>query len=85
MCKICKTKPGDIKIIGKYTLKQVVGGKVIGTEDLVLEYYISDDDIPEPYLVSDYVIHRGYECVEKALVETPIKYCPFCGRKLYEE
>lgn len=83
MCKICKTEPGDITSIGEYEIKQMFGDKVVGRECLRLGYYINDDDNPKPYLVTDYVIHDERGCVEKGCIETPITYCPFCGRKLY--
>ena len=85
MCKICMTEPGDITMIDEHTTEMVVKGEVRGRESLEVKLHVNDSDTPEYYLISEFTIFQKHPTtyVDVAEVVLPIKYCPFCGRKLH--
>lgn len=82
MCDICKTEPGDIMRMGQHEVELICNNHVIGKEDLSVYYYVDDEETPSNYIVADYWVNNTYN---KAVVRIPIKFCPFCGRKLHND
>lgn len=82
MCEFCKIEPGNYINYGIQDIELKIGDRVIGEESLDLGYDLSDDKIPEPTLIASYWVDNS---IMKASVTIPIKYCPFCGRKLHKD
>lgn len=82
MCKFCEIEPGDTKDIEELKYETALNGKVVDEESLVQSLYVDDNDVPTYYIVTAYWDGSG-RC--KGAIETPIKYCPFCGRKLHND
>jgi hypothetical protein len=69
----------DMTAISEHKTELVVEGKVRGSEKLRVGYYVFDNDTPDHNIVAEYVLDDEYQ---KAVIEIPISFCPFCGRKL---
>ena len=86
MCKFCKTEPGDIATIRECQTVRKVGRTVVGTDNLSVGWWRSDnDEAPATYITAEYYMTNKHPStyVDLAHVEIPIKFCPFCGRKLH--
>jgi uncharacterized protein (UPF0212 family) len=82
MCKFCTTEPLDCTDIAIHEIKLMVGDRICGEETLELSYHVFDNDTPEHHLVAKYTINNSFD---KGCIEVPIKYCPFCGRKVHND
>lgn len=79
MCDICKTEKGNCELLGNERVEFKVG--IARLEDQLLTVYFDakeDGDviIDASYWIGDNIV---------ADVTVPIKYCPFCGRKLHND
>lgn len=81
MCDICKAEPGDIVRLDSHEAKIMVGDKLCGVENFAMSFFVSDDETPEHYIIADYWLNDNQ--IKDSLV-VAIKFCPFCGRKLYK-
>ena len=82
MCEFCNVEPGDCIEYGVQDIELKVGDRVVGEESLDLGYYLNDEEVPESMLTASYWVDNSRM---KASVTIPIKYCPFCGRKLHND
>lgn len=79
MCEICSVKKGDVELLVWNSVNVNIGGREF--EEHALNIYIN-------HMNDDYSISADYMMDDKwpvASVAAPIRYCPFCGRKLTDE
>lgn len=81
MCKFCNIEVEDINWLKEETIDIKVGDQTIGKYELNVTFDHKSDD--EYELSADLWINDFDNVLLSASI--PIKYCPFCGRKLHND
>lgn len=79
MCKFCKVEMGNCEMLACENVDISVGKAKLGNSEIGLYIDNNEDgtwDIDASYWVSDILVTH---------IAVPIKYCPFCGRKLHND
>lgn len=79
MCEICKIKNGYCDLLVTKDADMKIGNTKIG--ELNLEVFIDSKD--DGIWTLEPTVFFGDDVI--ADVELPIKFCPFCGRKLHDK
>lgn len=81
MCKFCEIELGYTATIEEHEYKTMLGDKVRDEDRYSVGLLADDNDEPNYYIVAAHYsmsTGRDYD-----VMEIPIQYCPFCGRKLH--
>ena len=81
MCEFCNFELDDISWLKEETIDVKVGERTIGKYELNVLMRQKDDN--EYELSADLWINDDYDVALTASI--PMKYCPFCGRKLHND
>ena len=79
MCKICEVELGDCYLVKTEAVDIKVGRRTVGRYEVDVNIERNDDDTFD--LSASLFMDDGDTVLVNSI---PIKYCPFCGRRLHE-